>query len=227
MRNPLRPTSPFLATSLSMAAAAITSMLLTAGAAAAPTHGVESQGTRVDGVLFLHDVETLEYVRGAEFIEDWRWFIVLGETQLREVMDVLGKAAYDEFIDDEHWLVYEHEVTTISVAEAMEKLGQPVMIENVRGKRLRLKLGGDHFHVVVDWVYESWSPVSRTVETATYFHSKPLVSKTDTRESVIRDAETWLDAAGITTPEVRRSMFNNALEAEGMEPMAEGEGEGQ
>lgn len=65
------------------------------------------------------------------------------------------------------------------------------------------------------------------VETATYFHSKPLVSKTDTRESVIRDAETWLDAAGITTPEVRRSMFNNALEAEGMEPMAEGEGEGQ
>ena len=206
---------------------AVAAILATIAATAigAPTHGVDGQGTKVDGVLFLHDVETLEYARGSEFIEDWRWFIVLGETQLREVMDVLGKAAYDEFIDDEHWLVYEHEVTTISVAEAMEKLGQPVMIENVRGKRLRLKLGGDHFHVVVDWVYESWSPVSRTVETATYFHSKPLVSKTDTRESVIREAETWLDAAGITNPEVRRSMINNALEAEGMEPLAHGEGE--
>ena len=204
--------------------AAAASIMVSTAARAAPTPGVEGQGTKVDGVLYLHDVETLEYVRGSEFIEDWRWFIVLGETQLREVMDVLGKAAHDEFIDDEHWLVYEHEVTTISVAEAMEKLGQPVMIEAIRGKRLRLKLGGDHFHVVVDWVFESWSPLTRVVETATYFHSKPLVAKADTRESVIRDAETWLDAAGITSPEVRRSMINNALEAEGMEPLDEDEG---
>ena len=205
--------------------AAAASIMVSTAARAAPTPGVEGQGTKVDGVLYLHDVETLEYVRGSEFIEDWRWFIVLGETQLREVMDVLGKAAYDEFIDDEHWLVYEHEVTTISVAEAMEKVGQPVMIEAIRGKRLRLKLGGDHFHVVVDWVFESWSPLNRVVETATYFHSKPLVAKTDNRESVIREAETWLDAAGITSPEVRRSMIENALEAEGMEPLAHGEGE--
>ena len=204
--------------------AAAASIMVSTAARAAPTPGVEGQGTKVDGVLYLHDVETLEYVRGSEFIEDWRWFIVLGETQLREVMDVLGKAAHDEFIDDEHWLVYEHEVTTISVAEAMEKLGQPVMIEAIRGKRLRLKLGGDHFHVVVDWVYESWSPLNRVVETASYFQSQPpKQQKKITRESVIRDAETWLDAAGISNPEVRRSMVNNALAAEGMEPLTEDE----
>ena len=91
----------------------------------------------------------------------------------------------------------------------------------MRGKRLRLKLSGDLFKVVVDWVYESWSPMSRVVETAAYFHSRPSMSTAVTRESIIRDSMTWLDAAGITSPEVRRSMINNALEAEGMEPLAE------
>ncbi len=203
--------------------AAAASIMISAVALGAPTPGVEGQGTKVDGVLYLHDVETLEYIRGSEFIEDWRWFIVLGETQLHEVMEVLGKAAYDEFIDDEHWLVYEYETTTISTADISTKVGHPAMVEAIRGKRLRLKLGGDHFHVVVDWVFESWSPMSRVVETASYYHSRPPVAQRVTRESVIREAESWLDAAGITSPEVRRSMLNNALAAEGMEPLAEDE----
>jgi len=206
-------------------AAILTSISATAHAG--PTPSVEGQGTKVDGVLYLHDVETLEYIRGTEFDEDWRASIVLGKTQLREVMDVLGKAAYDEYIDDQHWLVYEYEITTISSADISARVGHPVMVENVRGKRLRLKLGGEHFHAVVNWVYESWSPLNRTVESASYFHSKPTVAKESNRETVIRDAETWLDAAGITSPEVRHSMINNALAAEGMEPLAEDEDEGQ
>ncbi len=201
----------------------VTSAFISTGAFAAPTPGVEGQGTKVDGVLYLHDVETLEYVRGTEFNEDWRASIVLGKTQLSEVMDVLGKAAYDEFIDEEHWLVYEYETTTISVAEAMERVGRPVMVEAVRGKRLRLKLSGDLFKSVEDWVYEAWSPMSRVVETADYFHSRPATPTMVSRESIIRDSAAWLDAAGISAPAVRRSMINNALAAEGMEPLAKGE----
>ena len=223
MRSPLFANSLLLATRLAIAMAT-TTMLIAASADAAPTPGVDGQGTKVDGVLYLHDVETLEYIRGTEFDEDWRGSIVLGETPLHEVMGVLGKAAYDEFIDDEHWLVYEYETTTISTADISTKVGHPAMVEAIRGKRLRLKLGGDHFHVVVDWVYESWSPLNRVVETASYFQSQPpKQQKKITRESVIRDAETWLDAAGISNPEVRRSMVNNALAAEGMEPLTEDE----
>jgi len=147
---------------------------------------------------------------------------VLGQTQLQEVVEVLGEAAYDEFIDDEHWLVYEYEVTTISVAETSTRMVQTAMIEAVRGRRLRLKLSGDLFKVVADWVYESWSPTSRVVETAAYFHAKPPAAAV-TRESIIRDSAAWLDAAGIANPGVRRSMINNALAAESMEPLAEDE----
>lgn len=78
---------------------------------------------------------------------------------------------------------------------------------------------------MADWVFESWSPFNRVVETAAYFYSKPPMQQQQvTRESAVREAKTWLDAAGITEPEVRRSMIDNALEAEGMEPLAEDEG---
>ena len=218
-----------MTTKLRLIAVAAIQASIAATAIGAPTEGVDGQGTKVDGVLYLHDVETLEYIRGTEFDEDWRGAIVLGKTQLREVMDVLGRGAYDEYIDDQHWVVYEYVATTVSVADAMERVGRRSMVESVRGKRLRLKLGSGYFHVVVDWVYESWSPENRVVETAAYFHSGPPKTQEVSRESVIRDAETLLDAAGISDTAVRRSMINNALAAEGMEPLAEDEGgdEGQ
>lgn len=163
-----------------------------------------------------------EYVMGSTFDAEWRKQILPGVTTTAQAMEALGQNPAYELIDGSKWMVFEHKVTTLR--EGGGDAGHDVFVKEVNGQRLRLLLGGADNSVVVNWEYKTWAPGNRMSETAEY-HMKSLVKveETATRDTVIKEALVGLDAAGIDDEDVRRSMVNNALEAEGMEPLKETE----
>jgi len=175
-----------------------------------------------DGAAPAGEVQA-EYTQGNAFDADWRKQIVPGITTAAQALEALGPNPAYELVNGVQWMVFTHEVTTVREGPKGDA-GHDVFVEEASGHCLRLLMGGADNSVVVNWEYESWTPSNRVSETAEHhMKSKVKAEDTATRETVIKEALAGLDAAGIDDEGVRRSMVNNALEAEGMEPLAEGE----
>ena len=164
-------------------------------------------------------IESAEYVwvQGRDFRADWQEVVVPNESRLMEVIEELGPFLRDEFVDDEHWIVYEYEEKTITIeADAAVVVHRA----KVRGKRLRLLCGGPMGAVVTRWVFEEWGPSRRFVESSEHWaerQASPVLVKS--REAVMFESLQTLNAAGIVQESVRRMMIDNALEAHGYEPL--------
>ena len=169
------------------------------------------------------DIETVEYkwVKGEDFRRDWQDAVIPNETRLMEVIEELGPFLRDEFVDDEHWIVYEYEETTVTIeADAAVVVHRA----KVRGRRLRLLCGGPMGAVVTRWVFEEWGPSRRFVESSEHWaerQASPVLVKS--RDAVMFESVQTLNAAGIVQASVRRMMIDNALESQGYEPLTEDE----
>jgi len=170
----------------------------------------------------------VRYVRGHEFRDDWIGFVEPNAGNLMDVLDALGPDYRDEFIDGEHWLVYEYEETTIEYAT--DGFAEAYRTR-VRGKRLRIKFGGSRDSMILGWVFEEWSPRHREVTSSDHWYTSGMSDSSlerpgqaaRSRDGVIDDALQTLRAARVQGCDVIKEMINSALKVEGFASLSEEE----
>lgn len=178
----------------------------------------------------------VRYIRdsGEVFTADLREDIVSNRSTLGEVVALLGDPVRREVINGSQWVVYET-TRERGRAEWSDWSDEFKLYDmTVTGSRLRVRLDDDG--VVVRWVYEEWSPGAYLSETDVHSVTRIAAERQEREETIRRWEEKIgqagglrgavivrafadLEAAGITDPAVCRSMVNNALEAEGLEPL--------
>ncbi len=139
------------------------------------------------------------------------------------------------------WLIFEFE----TLRWTQEERGDSLRLVDFRssGKRLRIRLGSSKRPAVAEWVFESWTPDSRTQESSTYWlthggagaamaRAERLAKEEDeakakedpaVRAQAILDTVAQLDAAGVDDAQVRRRLIDGALRQAGFGPITDEE----